>query len=135
MRKTGSQIENDVFQAIKQSEVAQAIGGTIYKSGMRPTNATEEDAVISFLTGLDGQIQTGVLNLNIYVQDIDNGSGQLVKDAARCRELEVAANTFIQAMTPGEYRFKLDNIVQTFKAEGTSQHFINARIKFQLATF
>lgn len=135
MRKTGSQIEHDLYLAIKESEIAQAINGKVYKSETRPIDSKSEDAVISFLTGLDGQVQAGVLNLNIYVPDINNGTGTLVKNTTRCREIEIVANTFIQAMTPGEYRFKIDNIVQTFNAEGTGQHFVNARVKFQLVTF
>lgn len=133
--KTGSQIETDVFKIIKGSELATAIRGTIYREGMRPLNATTEDAVVSFMTGLDNQVQTGALNLNIYVPDIDNGSGSKVKNGARCLELEVVAGRVIRSQVPGDYRFSLGAIIQTFKAEGTSQHFVNAKIKFELITF
>lgn len=135
MRKTGGEIEADVYDIVKASALKTAIAGTIYKDGTRPLGAKTEDAVVSFLTGLDDQIQTGVVNLNIYVPDIDNGTGTLVKNTTRCKALEIIANTVIQGLKPGEYRFKLASIIQTFKADGISQHFIHCKVKFQLATF
>ena len=135
MTKTGGEIESDVFAIISQSELKTAITGKIYKEGMRPLSSVAEDAIVAFMTGLDGQIQTGALNLNIYVPDIDNGGGQFVKSGSRCRALEIIANTIIHQLKPGAYRFSLGATIQTMPAEGTSQHFINCKIKFQLATF
>lgn len=134
-RKTGGQIESDLFTIINNSALAGAIAGTIYRSGTRPLNAKTEDAVVSFMSGQDDQISTGILNLNIYVPDIDNGTGILVKDTARTRTLEIMANQVIQGQIAGEYRFRLDSIIQTYQAEETGQHFVNVRIKFELATF
>ena len=135
MRKTGAEIEADIYAIIKASSIKTTIAGTIYKDGMRPMDAKTEDAVVSFLTGTDGEIQKGVVNLNIYVPDIDNGGGQLVKNTARCKTLEVLVNGIIQALKPAEYRLQLDSIIQTFPTEGLKQHFVNTRIKFELATF
>jgi hypothetical protein len=135
MRKTGSEIEADVYAIINASALKTAVNGNVYKEGIRPLGAKTEDIVVSFLTGLDDQIQTGVLNVNIYVPDIDNGEKVLVKNISRCKALEIIANTLIQGLKAGEYRFKLASIIQTFKADGISQHFINCKIKFQLVTF
>lgn len=135
MRKTGGQIEADFFDMVKASSLAQSITGTIYKSGMRPIDQKTEDAVISFLTGVDAQVQSGVVNLNIYVPDIDNGGGQFVKNTARCRQLEIEGNEFVQGTKPGSYRISLAQIIQTFKAEDASQHFVNVKIRFELTTF
>lgn len=135
MRKTGSEIEADVFTIINVSQLKGAISGSIYKSGMRPINAKSEDAIVSFMTGLDSEIQTGVVNVNIYVPNIDNGSGSLVKNASRCRTIEVLINSIVQELVPGDYRFALGAIVQTFPADEINQHFINAKIKFELVTF
>jgi len=135
MRKTGGEIEADVYAIIVASALKAAITGTIYKDGMRPINATSEDAVVSFMTGLDNQIQTGILNLNIYVSDIDAGAGVLVKNSSRTRQLEGIANTIIQGLIPTAYRFSLGAIIQTFPADAIGQHFVNCKIKFQLITF
>jgi len=133
--KTGGEIEKDVYVIISASALKTSITGLIYKDGMRPVTSIKEDAIVSFMTGLDAQIQTGALNLNIYVPDIDNGSGQLVKNGSRCTALEIMANALIQSLIPNEYRFSLGAIVQTFQAENIPQHFVNCKIKFQKITF
>lgn len=135
MKKTGSQIEFDVFSILRGSLLATTIKGSIFREGMRPNGAKTEDAIVSFVAGLDDQIQTGVVNVNIYVPDIANGSAVLVKNGSRCQELEIVTNSIIQSIIPGEYRFKLGATIQTYKAEGIDQHFVNCKIKFELATF
>ena len=134
MRKTAAEIEGDMYALINSSALKATLKGSIYRDGYRPLNAKTEDAVISFLTGLDAQTQTGVLNLNVYVADIDNGTGVLVKNGSRCRTFEMLANQIIHGFTPGNYKYSLGGIIQSFAAEGTDQHFVNARIKFELNT-
>ena len=134
MKKTGGEIEKDLYTLIKNSAVKTAITGSLYRQGMRPINSLTEDAVVSFLAGIDGDIQEGVLNLNIYVPNIEV-SGQKVKNITRCTELEVIVNTFIQSLIAGEYVFELDKMIQTFQEAVIEQHFINCRIKFRLSTY
>jgi hypothetical protein len=135
MRKTGGEIEEEVYDLIDKSTIKTTITGNLYRSGMRPPNAETEDAVVSFLTGLDGQIQTGVLILNLYVPDIVSND-IIVKNTSRCTELEKLVNSFIQSQSvSGNYLFELEKTIQTFKAEGIEQHFVNCRIKYQLSTF
>lgn len=134
MRKTGGSVEEDVYMLIKNSQFRTSISGSLYREGMRPINSVSEDAVVSFLAGLDGEIQTGVLNLNIYVPDIVSNK-QKVKNISRCSELEILANNFIQSLSlSGDYQFELDKMIQTFKSQEIEQHFVNCRIKFNLST-
>jgi hypothetical protein len=102
---------------------------------MRPFNAVTEDAVVSFLTGLDGQFQTGVLNINVYVPDIDNGSQFKVKNIGRCNVIEEACSTLVSSLKSDGYRFSLNSIIQTFKAQDIEQHFVNVKLKFDYITF
>lgn len=135
MRKTGGEIEKDLYTLIKNSAVKTDITGSLYRQGMRPLNAKTEDAVVSFLAGIDGQIQEGILNLNLYVPDVLS-NGIKVKNITRCTELEVICNTFIQSHSmSGDYLFELDKMIQTFKEESIEQHFVNCRIKFRLSTY
>lgn len=142
MNKTGSEIEQDFYALVKNSPIAGVIKGRVYIDGSRPINAKTEDAVIAFITGLDAQIQTGAVHLNIYVPDFDNGSGVFVKDGKRCRELERIADQAIRALKPSDYLIYLLNTIKTTKvqetdttAEGISQHCINVKIGFDLKTF
>lgn len=134
MKKTGSEIEADMFELINSSALKTAISGSVYKTGMRPLNSKTEDVVIAFIAGLDAQIQTGVVRVNVYVSDIDNGTGVFVKNSSRCKALEILTNGIVLGFTPGEYRFQLGGMIQTVKAEGLNQHYVSANIKFQLST-
>lgn len=138
MKKVAEEIEDDVFAILNASPLKAMIKGKIYPSaGIRPLNATTEDAVISFLTGIDGQFQIGVVTINIYVPDIDTGQKppKPVKDKARCRAIAKAANTLIGSLKPSNYRFSLASMIQSFPVEGISQHFVNIQLKFELKTF
>ena len=73
MRQTGLTFEKDIYNLVKESVLKTAIKGSFYREGMRPLNAKTEDAVVSFMTGVDDQIQIGVVNVNVYVPDIDAG--------------------------------------------------------------
>lgn len=135
MKKTGSTIEKDVFNLIKTGVLKNTITGNVYREGMRPFNAVTEDAVVSFLTGLDGQFQTGVLNINVYVPDIDNGSQFKVKNIGRCNVIEEVCSTLVSSMKSDRYRFYLDATIQTFKAQDIEQHFVNVKLKYKYITF
>lgn len=135
MRKTGSEIEQDVFDIIVSSSLSKEIKGAVYKEGTRTKDPTSEDAVVSFHTGLDGQFQTGTVNVNIYVPNMDNGSGVLVKDTTRCEYLERKADDVVRSLKPTDYRFSLGGIIQTFKLEGIEEYFVNVKLKFELKTF
>jgi hypothetical protein len=135
MRKTGSEIEQDVFDIIVSGSLSKEIKGDVYKEGTRPKDPTSEDAVVSFHTGLDGQFQTGTVNVNIYVPNTDNGSGVLVKDTARCEYLERKADEVVRSLKPTDYHFSLGGIIQTFKLEDIEEYFVNVKLKFELKTF
>ena len=47
--KTEKQIERDFYLLIKQSNLGAAIRGSIYRSEMRPADATSEDIIVKFL--------------------------------------------------------------------------------------
>lgn len=136
MRKTGGQVEDDFCVLIGSSALDVLVTGQIYKDGMRPLNAKTEDIVVSFFTGLDGEIQEGFVNVNIYVPDVDNSGSGLIKDSARCKVIEAAANDlFLTHTLFGDYHIALASMIKTFKVEDVKQHFINCKIYFRLSTF
>ncbi len=136
MKKTGEEIELDVFKLIKSSSIATEIGGDVYRSGMRPYNSNDEDCVVGFLTGLDGQIQEGVVNVNVYVPDVDNGSQLLVKDISRCTEIAGIMRDITSSLISSEYYFSIDAMIKTYRVEddNVTQHYVNTRLKFRLIT-
>ncbi|WP_010416064.1 hypothetical protein [Anaerophaga thermohalophila] len=133
MKKTGSAIEQDFYDILRSSQLPGVINGTIYKQGMRPLDAKTEDAVIAFVSGIDGQIQSGVVVVNVYVPDVVY-DGRAYRNSARCREIETALNEIIGSINTPMYDCSLNDMIQTFKEEGLGQHFVNAKLNFRLIT-
>lgn len=137
MEKTEKQIEKDVYRIIRDSELKSAVGGKVYRDGMRPKDAKTEDIVVKFLTGLDGQEQSGIVLVHIYVPDIKSpsGDGELVPNITRIDQLEDTVNTLLASLEDTEYLFEKDETPKSYPAEGIRQHFINVRLKYRRITF
>ena len=136
MKKTASQIEADLYKYFKD-KINPLINGQTYRSGVRPLNSQKEDCVISFLTGLDGQYQTGVININIFVPLVKNNDNQYRKDFVRCDAIEQDLMPIIENAKTDlrNYRLQLHQMIQTFEETDIKQFFINAKIKFRYNTF
>ncbi|WP_297970261.1 hypothetical protein [uncultured Capnocytophaga sp.] len=136
MKKTASQIESDIYKYFKD-KINTLINGQTYRNGVRPLNSQKEDCVISFLTGLDGQYQTGVVNINIFVPMVKNNDNQYRKDFVRCDAIEQALTPIIEEAETDlrNYRLQLHQMIQTFEETDIKQFFINAKVKFRYNTF
>ena len=132
MSKVGGEIEYDIMRLVRASALRDAVNGDIYLQGARPIGSNKEDIVISFMDGLDAQIQTGIVTINIYVPDIDNGTGVLVKNTSRCRELERIAYNSVKQFKSYGYYFSLGWLITSFPEPDIHQHFVNVRIRFKL---
>ena len=136
MKKTASQIEADLYKYFKD-KINPLINGQTYRNGVRPLNSHKEDCVISFLTGLDGQYQTGVININIFVPTVKNNDNQYRKNFVRCDAIERALMPIIEEAKTAlrNYRLTLHQLIQTFEDTDIKQFFINAKVKFRYNTF
>lgn len=135
MIKTEQQIERDFYSFIKNSPLGKAIKGGIYRDEMRPINSSDEDLVIKFLSGIDEQVQIGVIVINLYVPDIIFSSdGRKVKDISRMAELEELILSFVEDNDNTEYWMQTDGTPISMLNEDVNQHFIYARIKFNRIT-
>lgn len=134
MIKTETQIERDFYSFVKNSDLGKAIRGKVYRSEMRPTNATTEDLIVKFLAGLDEQVQTGVVIFNLYVPDIPHADGRMVPDKNRIGKLEELILAFVETAGGTEYWLETDATPTTMRNEEIEQHFIYARIKFNRIT-
>lgn len=142
MRKIAEEIEEDIYKLVKASSVDYAISGVIYRNGMRPFNSRSEDVVISFIAGLDGQKQSGVVGVKIYVPNIDVGDNLLVKNTARCKALGIILNEFKESLTgsrinterTGYWFAHGGDTIRTFEEKDINQHYINLRLEFEYLT-
>lgn len=138
MEKTSEDIEADVYRILRDSALKKAIGGQVLRDGRRKKGATTEDAVVKFLSGIDGQEQSGVVLIHIYVPDkAFSDDGELSKDTPRIRELQRVVNNVIanDFDSNTEYVFEKDGTPQSYPVEGIEQHFINVRLKYRRKTF
>lgn len=135
--KTETQIEKDIFRIVKASAVASLIQGTVYRKGMRPLDASTEDAVVAFHTGLDGQFQTGVVLLNIYVPKIALASStNKVKNISRVETVEEAiVDLFDEGITDPNYDLSLRETPYSEDLDDIQQTRINTRIYYKRTTF
>lgn len=134
MKKTEIQIERDFYQLIKNSRLGAAIRGTVYRSEMRPADATDEDLIVKFLAGTDEQIQRGVVILNLYVPDINFADGRKLADKNRIGELQELILDFIDTCDDTDYLITSDSTPYSTKNPDIEQHLIVARLKFQRLT-
>lgn len=134
MTLTSKKVQGDIYHFLKGSTLSRIIGGNVYRNGTRPRDSQAEDAVVTFVTGLPGEIQTGVVVVNIYVKDIDPFcNGVLVEDSGRTEEIEAAAATWVESLTCAlsDYKFSLAAAIQTFEESAINQHFVSVRLKYE----
>lgn len=136
MNKTGAEIESDIFNMISGSELEEFVNGSAYKKGVRPFGSALEDIVVGFSAGIDGQRQTGAIDVNIYVPNIDAGSedGRKVPDKSRIEAVEKKARTFFDSLISTEYDFPKAATIQSFEAEGLEQFYVSIKIKYRRIT-
>lgn len=142
MRKTAEEIEEDIYKLLAESDLASEISGGIYRDGMRPFNSQDEDAVIYFLTGLDGQKQMGIVNVNIYIPNIDNGNRLLVKNTTRCKRIGQCLSDFKESLMgsrlnttrSGYWFIPNGTMIRSFEEKEINQHYVNLRLEFEFLT-
>lgn len=137
MYKTQQDIEDDFYNALKNSALVNAVNGKLYKKDLRPIDSKQEDITLIVTTIDSAQWQQGVITLLIYVNGIDLYQSQLVPDKKRIKELstimlgiidELKAN---MANYDGFYFFQA--VTNDFDVE-TEQWFISAKIGFRYLT-
>lgn len=133
--KTGTQIEKDFYHMVKGSSIASTIGGLVYRDGTRPRNSKAEDAVVKFVAGLDGQIQDGVVVVNVFVPKKPFGTDtDPVKDIGRIDTLEQLIRDWLDQW-PGAPEYLLPTserpTIQCLEDPSTGETYINTRIKFR----
>lgn len=133
MTRTSKQIQGDIYRFLQGSALSTMISGKVYRNGMRPRDSKAEDAVVTFVTGAIGDVQSGVVVVNIYVKDIDPFcNGVLVEDSRRTEEIELAADQWVESLTCAisDYKFRLAQTIQTFEEPAIKQHFVSVRLRY-----
>lgn len=137
MYKTQQDIEDDFYNAIKNSALVNAVSGQLYKKDLRPINSKQEDITLIVTTIDSAQWQQGVITLLIYVNGIDLYQSQLVPDKKRIKELSTLTLSILDELKANMANYDGFNFFQAvtndFDVE-TEQWFISAKIGFRYLT-
>lgn len=132
--KTASQIQGDIYNLLRaDATLCSMISGNVYREGYRPRDSRQEDIIVIFTTGEVGEIERGVITINIYVPDIDPYSnGVFVQDGKRTAEIEQAAAQWVQNLTAGRtnYKFRLQQTIYTESEPDIHQHFVVISLRY-----
>lgn len=127
--KTAEEVESDVYTAVKEY-LAGKIKGYTYRRDVRPTSRSDkEDAVVSFLSGLDGQVQTGVVVVNVYVPNERKGDHYSVKNVARSTAVSRTLLNMLKETRIDGYDLRTERTVQTEEDKGATR--VTLRIKYK----
>ena len=127
MIRTDIDIKDWVCDHVKDSALVAMLSGGVYKD-QRPLNSADEDLTIAVLTRDAGsQIQTAIVNVNIYIPDINRGR-EYIENTIRLREVSAAAASLLEYWQDGEIISKLQQ-QEIFKANGVAYHVINNRLR------
>ena len=137
MEKTGSEVQDCIYQLLRRNDLAGMLNGAVYKNGFRPRDSKAEDSIVTFTAGSPGQAQVGIVTVSIYIPDIDPyKNGVTVKDGERCMEVEIAAQKWVDSLTAGKtggYLIRLNDTIKTEQEPSIGQHFVAIKLKYKYA--
>lgn len=132
--KTASQIQGDIYNLLRaDAALCSMISGNVYREGYRPRDSRQEDIIVIFTTGEVGEIERGVITINIYVPDIaPYSNGVFVQDGKRTAEIEQAAAQWVQNLTADRtnYKFRLQQTIYTESEPDIHQHFVVVSLRY-----
>lgn len=134
MSVTASQVQTVVYDFLRESNLAKELSGEVYRRGYRPRDSKLEDAEVIFTTGLPGDIDTGVVTINIYCPDIDPyNNGVKVEDGQRICEIERAAADWVKSLSASRsnYLFTLKEAIRSVSDTDISQHFVVIKLDYR----
>ena len=126
--KSDGAIKTDVYRYINQSGFMSNVNGKLSKT-KRPHNSHAEDVVISILANEGTQLQTAVVNVNIYTQDLDV-DGQFEENTIRLDEICEKSWKLLEMFNSDEYNAHA--IEQRVYATESGEHVINNQVEYKL---
>lgn len=126
--KSDGAIKTDVYRYISKSGFMKDVNGKLSKT-KRPHNSHAEDVVISILANEGTQLQTAVLNVNIYIQDFDV-DGQFEENTTRIDEVCEKAWKLLETFHSDGY--SAHAIEQRVYSTDSGEHVINNQVEYKL---
>ena len=132
--KTWTKVEQDFYNGISQTELANSVNGKLYRFGCRPKNSEVEDIVIK-VSSLDAaQLQSGTVAVMVFCKDLGGDkTGWLVPNISRIEELESLVDQLpneLRSLMPEYNGISLFEGVGNFEQKDTEEHFVSCKLKF-----
>lgn len=125
--KTEAEILDDISRYIA-STMKEQITGDVY-TDKRPTNSAKEDIFVHVLATLPAQIQTALINVRIYVPNLQRQTDS-VRNKKRVRELSrLAMHVLSSHIQDGWYIVMEEQSVE--ESVDNRQHVITNRIYYR----
>lgn len=134
MIKTQMDIERYFYGIVKASDLGKAIGGTVYRYGMRPDNAKTEDIIVGLLSGIDGQQQDGIVLVNVFVPDKAGRNGKKEPDYGRIATLQAYKEALISDCQKGDFYVARSKETERAIAVENNQQCFTIRLNFRTIT-
>ena len=128
MKSDGS-IKTDIYRHLKDSDLVKSVSGMLSKTGRPKGKPLLEDIVISILSNEGTQLQTAVINVNIYTQD-NEVDGKFEENSLRVDELCSLSWSLLESFRTDEY--SAHAIAQRVYATESGEHVINNQIEYKL---
>lgn len=126
--KTEAEILDDISRYIASTNLKKQITGDVY-TDKRPTNSAKEDIFVHVLKTLPAQIQTALINVRIYVPNLQRQTDS-VRNKKRVRELSRLAMDILSShIQDGWYIVMEEQSVE--ESVDNRQHVIINRIYYR----
>jgi hypothetical protein len=130
--KTTFDVEDIIWQHLNGSSLDSAITGNIYKV-KRPFNSNVEDVVINVLPLNNLELQTGVINVNIFVPNfvinVNQAQDHTQPNRARLKLLTGLAIGLLEEIWVDDYTFTVQQQI-LFEDPESKSHYSNIRLDF-----
>ena len=126
--KNDVEIRQDVFAMVKASAISSAISGEV-RYLPRRKDSKSEDCIISVLDSDSKQIQDSIVNVNVYVPNIDNG-GESLENIPRTEVLAKICEEALKYVYGDGFFISLEK-QRILPVNGKDEHVINNRIRYK----
>lgn len=124
---SGFDIATNVFKLLNVPSVKATIDGGIYKFN-RPINSAKRDIVISVPEYNTGQLNTGYIDINIHVPNLNVGNDQTNPDLVKMQTVVDAILPLLSSSTGVGFSVVTAGVL---KRENNGQWYANIRVSFE----
>lgn len=135
----GETLEKRLYDIAKKFNASSLnVGGKVYYRGLRPiqknASSYKEDIVVAFLTGDGTDVQSGTCLVNVYIPDVQVGSGMFYTNKERCAIVAESLEQFpmFANQSGSDIYFTQKGMIATFAEEDIKQHFVSLKLEFKV---